>query len=381
MSVVFLAADFPPSTGGIQTVAYELALAIQEKGEDVGVVTVCRPGADEFDANCPYPIARVPEASKLQTATNLCEGVTELIGQIAERPRAIVATKWFPEGLAAAATMKMKRPCVTLIGHGREFRINGGNPLKWFLQKYILRQINLCIAGSEWTAGEFRKAGVRPDRIRVVNYGVRPEVFERAGDVAGLKTELGIGDEPVLLTVGRLVARKGHVDVLRLLPRVLERVGDVTYVVVGSGPEEQMLHDAAEAYGVAEHVRFVGKADPERLPDYYHLCDAFVMPTKDVPGDPLEGFGVVYLEANAAGKPTIATDCGGVADAVADGVSGLLVRPDDDDALVDAMVQLTSDRERARTLGDSGRDRVMSRFTWDKVADRFLAALDDRTGR
>ena len=375
MSLIFLAADFPPSKGGIQTVAYELPLALMRAGEEVAVVTVCQDGGEEFDATCAYPVVRVPVGSKLQIATNLAVGVDDLAYELSEKPRAIVATKWFPEGLAATWTLRSLSLPVALIAHGREFRLHGGNPLKWLLQKYILRQVRIAFAVSNWTAGELARAGVRRDRIHVVNNGIRSEVFEQPGDIERLRRELNLGAEPVLLTVGRLVARKGHADIIRLLPAVMRRVGPVTYVIAGSGPEEDSLRECADACGVAEHLRFAGAPSDDELPTYYHLCNVFVMPTRNVPGDPLEGFGIAYLEANAAGKPVIGTRCGGVADAIEDGVSGLLVEPGDDDALVDAVVKLLTDEELAARLGDGGRTRVRDHFTWDQIAARFLEGL------
>lgn len=376
MSLIFLAADFPPSRGGIQTVAHELPLALQRAGREVGVVTVCQEGAEAFDADCPYPVVRVPEGTKAQVAANLAAGVGGIANQLPDEPEAVIATKWFPEGLAATWALRPRRPLLALIAHGREFRLHGGNPLKWFLQRFILRQMSVVFAVSEWTAGELVRAGMRPRNIHVIHNGIRPERFANAGDSAALRERLGIGPGPVLLTVGRLVPRKGHADVIRLLPRVMERVGPVTYLIAGGGPQEQALRDAAEQCGVAEHVRFAGAPDDDDLPAIYHLCDVFVMPTKEIPGDPAEGFGIAYLEANAAGKPVIATRCGGVADAVEDGVSGLLLPPGDDDALVEAVARLIEDRDLARRLGEDGLRRVHERFTWDHVARRLLEGLE-----
>lgn len=377
MSLVFLAADFPPSRGGIQTVAHELPLAIHRSGEAVGVVTVCREGGTEFDESCPYPVVRVPDGPKMQVAANLSAGVSGLIDQIPERPRAIIAIKWFPEGLAAINTIKINRPKIVLIGHGREFLLTGGNPLKWLAQKYILRQIDVCVAVSHWTAEQFVRAGVPSKRVRVVNNGVRPEPFMEPHDLAPLRESLGIGDRPVLVTVGRLVERKGHADVIRLLPSIIEQAGPVAYLIVGTGPEEKSLRDLATGLGLTDSVIFAGDVPGEDLPAYYQLSDVFIMPTKEVRGDPLEGFGVVYLEANAAGKPVIATRCGGVTDAVRDGVSGLLVKPGDDDALVAAAARLLTDREYAAELGRQGQERVRHDFNWDRVARRFLEVLSE----
>lgn len=375
MSYIFLACDFPPSRGGIQTVAYELPLALCRAGQEVGVVATCQEGASEVDASCPYPVVRVPAAGMGQTAANLAAGAAEMARQLGGRPEAIIATKWFPEGLGAILTLRPRTPPIAMIAHGREFAVHGGRPLKWLGQRFILKRIALGFAVSRWTGEQLARAGVPRHRIRVVHNGIRPEVFSEPGDVERLRETLGIGPGPVLLTTGRLIPRKGHADVIRLLPRIMERVGPVSYVIVGGGPMEGSLREMTAALGLAERVIFAGSPDNADLPTYYHLADVFVMPTREIAGEAAEGFGIVYLEANAAGKPVVATDCGGVADAVEDGVSGCLVPPEDDEALVEAICGLLADPARARKLGESGRRRVYERFTWDLVAAQYLEGL------
>ncbi|MCE5218894.1 glycosyltransferase family 4 protein, partial [bacterium] len=187
---------------------------------------------------------------------------------------------------------------------------------------------------------------------------------------------LGLDDAPVLLTVGRLVERKGHAAVIRALPQVVAQLGPVSYVIAGSGPEESRLRAEVEALHLQERVRFAGAVADEQLPDFYHLCDLFVMPTRELRDDPVEGFGIVYLEANAAGKPVLATRCGGVADAVEDQVSGVLLEPGDEGALVEAIISLLGDPARLQQMGQAGLRRVRERFTWDRIAQEFLEGLD-----
>jgi phosphatidylinositol alpha-1,6-mannosyltransferase len=376
MSLVFLGADFPPSRGGIQTVAFELPLALSQAGVEVAVVTVDREGAEAFDARCPYPVVRVPACSKLQMAANLAAGAAQAVAQLHSPPRAVVATKWFPEGLAARKVRASARVPIALIAHGREFRLHGGNPGKWLLQRYILAGVRAGFAVSQWTAGQLIAAGLPAERVSVVHNGIRPEVYAAPKAVEELRTGLGLDDAPVLLTVGRLVERKGHAAVIRALPQVMAQLGPVSYVIAGSGPEESRLRAEVERLHLQEQVHFAGAVADDQLPGFYHLCDLFVMPTRELRGDPVEGFGIVYLEANAAGKPVLATRCGGVADAVEDQVSGVLLEPGDEDALVEAIVSLLGDRARLQEMGQAGLRRVRGRFTWDRIAQEFLEGLD-----
>jgi phosphatidylinositol alpha-1,6-mannosyltransferase len=170
------------------------------------------------------------------------------------------------------------------------------------------------------------------------------------------------------------VPRKGIDTVLGALARVRESVPDVVYVVAGEGPDRERLEELAGRAGVNGSVRFVGAVPNDELALWYSLGDVFVMPSRSEPPD-VEGFGIVYLEAAACERPVVAARAGGVPDAVADGVSGLLVEPDDEVGLAQALTELLRDPARRADLGRRARERVLSEFTWDRIADRTFEAL------
>jgi phosphatidylinositol alpha-1,6-mannosyltransferase len=152
-------------------------------------------------------------------------------------------------------------------------------------------------------------------------------------------------------------------------------VPDLVYVVAGDGPDRERLVELARRLGVDESVRFVGAVEDAELPLWYSLGDVFVMPSRSDPPD-VEGFGIVYLEAAACERPVVAARAGGVPDAVADGVSGLLVEPGDRDGLARALAELLSDPARRANLGRRARERVLAELTWDRIADATFAALE-----
>lgn len=377
MSVIFLADDFPPALGGIQTFACELARAVAQLGEEVGVVAGRQDGWEAFDAELPFEVVRVPtEGSYPMAAMNLSAGVNQVAQRLESPPHCIVATKWSPEGPAAVLTRGQHRGLMVLLGHGGEFCHSGGNLLKWLVQKMVLRRMDLCLANSQYTAGLFAKARVPRERIDIIYGGVRPERFEIPEEsVREFRQTMDLGDAPLLLTASRLVERKGHDTVMQALPAVLERFPQTIWVVAGEGPMAEHLAGMAAELGVGKSVRFIGRADDERLAVLYAAADLYVMPSRPIRGKLAEGLGLAYLEAAAAGTPGIATDFGGISDAIVDGETGVLVEPDQPGALAEAITSLLADDERRLAMGEAARERVLAEFTWTHVAERFLDAV------
>ncbi len=382
MSIIFLADDFPPDLGGIQTYASELARATSQLGEEVAVVASRQEDDEQFDASLPFEVIRVPtRGSYPMAAMNLSAGAQQAAKQLESPPRCLVATKWSPEGPAAILAFGALRCPLVLIGHGGEFSNSRGNPIKWLVQKVVLRRMALCLANSHYTADLFADAGVPEEQIGIIYGGVRPERFEAADEMAQtLREEMGLGDAPVLLTASRLVERKGHQTVVQALPAVLDAHPDTVWLIAGEGPMRETIAGEAEELRVADSIRFIGRVDDEKLATAYAGADLFVMPSRPVSGKLAEGLGLAYLEAGAAGTPSVATNFGGIPDAVSDGETGMLVEPDSPDALADAIVDLLGDPERRREMGENARNRVLEKFTWTSVAERFLdelSALED----
>jgi len=184
----------------------------------------------------------------------------------------------------------------------------------------------------------------------------------------------------VIMTVGRLDERKGHDMVIRAVRLLVERFPQLVYMIVGKGREEQRLKGLAEDLSIGERIIFTGFVTDEALPDYYRLCDVFVLPNretednKQMRGD-YEGFGVVFLEASACGKPVIAGKSGGSGEAVVDGVTGLLVDPKSESEIANAIERILSDNEFAGRLGMDGRRRAEKEFDWKYAAEAMERIL------
>jgi phosphatidylinositol alpha-1,6-mannosyltransferase len=248
----------------------------------------------------------------------------------------------------------------------------------WLKPRLALQRADRVLANSHYTAGLVRQVGVAPDRVEIVNPGCDIENFRPRSPNIGLRKKLlgERGASRVLLTVGNLVARKGHDMVIRALPLLRRRFPELTYLIVGEGPERERLSDLAVTGGVREHVVFAGHVPVELLPEIYALSDVFVMPSRaQLDRCDVEGFGLVYLEANACAKPVVAGRSGGISDAVVDGVTGFLVNPEAPEDIAGALARILDDDELGRRLGEQGRSRVVREFGWPRVAMRIQSIV------
>ena len=185
----------------------------------------------------------------------------------------------------------------------------------------------------------------------------------------------------VVLTVGRLSASeryKGHDVMLEAWPGVVAHLSDASYWIVGDGDDRARLESKAAQLGVGESVKFLGSLTGEALRDCYARCDVFAMPAISEPfASPSrgEGFGLVYIEAMAHGKPMLAAKGGAPAEFIRDGEFGILVNPADANEVREALVTLLSDQQRSRAVGAAGREWVRSELTFEKFCERLSEAL------
>jgi len=297
------------------------------------------------------------------------------------RPRAVVCLN-----CKVARVPLMMRPFtgwkVAVIAHGMEVTKNGNRLRRRLGLQWVFGSADLAVAVSRYTRSRVLDFGVDPGHVRVLPCGVDPERFRRRDGTAA-RERFGFGDRPVVLTLSRLVSRKGHDLVIRALPDILRAVPRALYVIAGppNPPYEARLRALAQDLGVSDALCFIGYVAADRMADLYSAADVYVMASRTQSGaDNFEGFGITYLEANACGVPVVGADSGGVADAIVDGETGHLVPPDDVAALSVRLRTLLADPAAARRMGAAGRARVEREFGWDRIAARFLLALEEKTG-
>jgi phosphatidylinositol alpha-1,6-mannosyltransferase len=240
---------------------------------------------------------------------------------------------------------------------------------RWLIPK-IYNAASVIIANSRNTQALLQNIGVQPAKIHVIHPGVNLQLFQH-GELSAqkIREQYHVGEAPMLLTVGRLQRRKGHDMVIRALPLIKTKFPRATYLIVGAGEEFAYLQSLVDEMGVGDSVIFAGCVADEALPAYYAACDVFIMPNREIDGD-IEGFGMVYLEASAAGKPVIGGRSGGTSDAIRDGITGLRVDGTSVGEVADAAIVLLNDSETSRIMGERGRRWVEREFTWESIVDK-----------
>ena len=266
-------------------------------------------------------------------------------------------------------------PCFLWVYGGETGPEYQHNPLTGWMVRLLLRSCHRVVTNSPAVSDEMRAFGVPDKRIVEIVPGVDTAHFTPGSPLDKLATRLGIAGAPVILTVARIVARKGHDLVLRAMAILRDR--DIRYVIVGDGPDRARLESLAAELDLGDRVVFAGRIPDEELPAYYRLCDVYVMPSRYVADstDSLEGFGISYIEANACGKPVIAGRSGGTGAAVEDGITGYLVDPDDPAALGKKIAFLLDHPDERETMGQHGRERALKEFSWDDRAAQLAGHL------
>ena len=361
---------FPPDTGGMQSFAHQRCL---RAGDEPVVLAPWHTGSTEFDAIQPFPVLRwrpfLGNVPGLKRIGQLLQPLL-LARRLLQRESFDAVECWqpLPIGLTAWLLKRIYRLPVIIWSHGSDLlrvqRIPGGRAvLRW-----ILSQADRLIANSMATQLQMERLGQDPARILVLHPPVECERFHPNVDPTPIRVRHAMGDVPVILTVARLVEKKGVDMVLRALPSILRAVPGVRYLIIGDGPLRLQLQALARELGVARHVSFVGaiEHDSSDLPRYYSACDVYVMPSRSLlDHGEVESFGISYLEAGACGKPVVAGRGGGVEEAVEDGGTGLLVDPLDVNEIAQAIMKVLKDEELARRLGENGRKRAAKQPDWD----------------
>jgi phosphatidylinositol alpha-1,6-mannosyltransferase len=375
MGVLILTWNFPPRRGGIEYLMSHLAAGLSER-HPVFVVTSYAQGAASYNDK----VFRAPCAGLIPFAAYaLWRGISLLSrhpeisvvfgGSVLVTPMVLLLARLF-------------RRKAVVQGHGLD--LVHQNFLYQFLCVRWVRNCDRVIANSRYTASLASKIGVGSAVVSVIPPGVDVQRFSIAAEEQTTRINFGLTGRRVVLFVGRLARRKGVKDFINhALPKIVERMPKVCFVIVGDNPTDSLAHGDDEAgaihaaiaeRGLSSYVKFLGALSDAEVVRLYLACDVVVLPAL-ASRDDVEGFGIVLIEAAAAGKPAIATRSGGIPDAIEEGKSGILVDAGDYESLAQAAMRLLGNETLCRAMGEYAKVRVHERFSWERVVAAYETAL------
>lgn len=347
---------------------------------DLTVIAADCPGSKRFDVQQDFEIYRfnypwhTPKWGPLRRALQLWRTACVLNQFLMQKDYDIVELATvLPGGIAAYLPIHYDFYLVSFaydedLLHPRD---------RWYVAPLFyqtLKRIDLFIAITQFTREILIDMGVPSDKIAVINPPINQDRFRKLGDGRTLKTKLP-AHTLILLTISRLVPKKGIDRVIELMPRLIKHFPGLLYVVGGEGKDAPRLERLAIQYGVADKVIFLGSLTNEELVDVYAAGDVFVMPSRPRPKhkEP-EGFGLVFLEAGSQKLPVIGPDQGGCSEAILNGVTGYLVNPDNIYELENRIVQLLNNSHLRQKLGEAGRKRALESRDWSSLLDVDLSS-------
>ena len=381
MKILMLAWNFPPAQGGIEYVAKHLAAGLRAAGDSVRIIARHDP-AGELEPDVARPLRpgllrylwfawrkssawlRVDSADLIVCPGIVTVPVAWLIGKRRGVPYAVLA-------------------------HGTDVTHGG----------WIYRQVARFFFGhalgvacnSRSTAELVERGRFSAAPRQIIHPGVKLEDYPTpAPEIRfAARRELKFDGRFVLLALGRLIRRKGILEfVERAMPDLVRQLPDVLLVVAGGDAADSLVHHEGMAglirrtvvrLGLDNHVRLLGSVSDAEVRKLHLAADVHVLPALRLEND-VEGFGIVLLESALAETPVLATRVGGIPEAVAEHVSGLLVEPGDWAGMAAAILRLRSDDELRKQLGRQGRERVCAHFGWKTIADQYRDFFGDLAG-
>jgi len=354
---VIVTADFPPAIGGIQRYMERVAECFAASGNSVAVVAPALP--DAVDLGRGYEVVRYATGSRLATLLAMDRAIAGAERRVGDG--VLIASSWIPAGLVAARRRVLSRGKLAILAFGSEIARADTVPRR-LAMRAVFGRADAVISISRFTSQQLRDAGI--DRAPVLaGCGVDPGFFRPKP-----------GPVPIILSVGRLVRRKGFDRVIAALPVLRERFPGLRYEIVGDGPDRRYLGELARELGVERDVAFLGAASDEQTRAAYERAWCFALPVRRERHD-VEGFGLVYLEAATARLAAIGGRGSGADDAIRHGETGLLVDGTSDADVRRAIDVLLRDRAFATMLSDAAYERAVRDFSWGRVTQAIARSV------
>lgn len=377
--IVIYSLDFPPLSGGISRVSQGLAEVLNKKHPTI-VLTAFHRFKQHQNHAIHAPVVRITGPPLIREILSFL-----FLLKLAYRKglKVVVCMHWFPLAFVVYMLCLFTKTPYIIYAHGSDF-VDDKITFKRFVKNLFkpIKRVMFNYAAYIFTVSNFTKQLLLKDKIRnnniiVFHNAVNMQFFKPGPKSNLLPNNKTTPNGPMILTVGRLDPHKGHDIVLKAIKSLLEEFPRLTYLIVGTGPNEQYLSQLIKEFKLNNHVKLLHEIPDDLLPSLYQTCDIFVMPSRHLQNrtDLIEGFGVAFLEAAACAKPAVGTYTGGIPEAVLDGQTGILVNPDSVEELVKAIRRLLVDKSFAHLLGQNARKRVEKELNWELTAEKFLSLL------
>ncbi|MFH1093234.1 MAG: glycosyltransferase family 4 protein [Candidatus Omnitrophota bacterium] len=380
MNILIVAWDFKPLGGGIAEYTHYLAEYLSNSGNSVLIYAPRLQGDSEFDSSCNYKVIRYDfkehmHHSKIYRLKNefktfksiFCEYNIDLVigNSLCVNPYSYwLFAKIFKKPLA-------------IFAHGRDIfeKIRGIDGLKRLL---VLKNSDLVFCNTKCTQQRAITLGLRSERTFVAYPGIKAENFIIGNSKSESKVtkKFLLQDKKVIFSLGRLIERKGQDTMIKAMSIIAHQVPEVIYLIGGDGGHEKVLRKLTKEYCVEDKVIFTGIVQENERQAYYDACDIFAMINRKLDNGDAEAFGIVFLEANACGKPVIGGLSGGVPEAIVDQKTGILVDPEDIESVADKVIFLLKNKEVAKKMGILARERVEKEFDWGILVPKIEAQLE-----
>jgi phosphatidylinositol alpha-1,6-mannosyltransferase len=364
--------DFPPRHGGIETFVFALCQGLPP--DQVVVFTSKKREQESFDAMLAYPVVR--DGSQLLLPTPRVARRAQQLLQRYDCDTVLYGAS-APLGLLASGLRSIEVRRQIALTHGHEV---------WWARtpgtRRLLRRIgehtDALTYVSEWCRDRIAPA-LTPQaaqRMRRLSPGVDVSRFHPGAGGAALRQRLGIPlDRPLIVCVGRIVARKGQDTLVRAMPTVLRRVREALLLIVGDGPYRKRVEALATASQVTSAVRFTGSVPGEDLPAYFDAADVFAMPCRArLRGLEAEAWGIVFLEAQACEVPVVVGNSGGAPESCLPEETGFVVDPVRPDDVAQSLVTLLEDDALRARMGKAARSWA-EQWNWASVVATLQALL------
>lgn len=369
--VLLIASDFPPATGGVANYLLNLL-----QGLPSGMVKVLAPNTKRVQETVTHQVVE-----RVRFWWWLWPRWLPLLWQAwravkTERPKALWAAEPLPVGTVVLIISKIFKLPYLVTTHGMDIAgpLAKGGRRRRMLER-VLRGASVVTVNSEYTAGLAIQCGVDANHIVKISPCPHPPVPIDPVEQEVTLAQLEIVDQPIVLSVGRLVTRKGFDTLLHAWPQVQREVPNAVLVIAGDGPQALDLIHLSQELKIDRQVRWLGPVSQATLAALYDACTVFALPARNASGGDVEGFGMVFLEANSYGKPVLAGNTGGQPEAVLHQQTGLVVDSTEPLAVADGLVELLTNPALAARLGQNGKARVAADFQWAQRAAKLATVL------